>query len=144
MNKKIIVLVQAGPASFDSLAPSTSSSVIDLGVDATSAPITLTTGSDNASTTILGSIVDVGNFTKAGTGTMIVSGSNTYNGATAVNAGGTLQAGSATGLSRIDTFLISMRAAGTELVAGVVEIFCATLIPSTTRAKTVYCPSSAG
>jgi hypothetical protein len=52
--------------------------------------------------------------------------------------------GTGAGLARIVTVLISMRASGTVFLAAVVEIFCATLMPSTTRANTVYCPSSAG
>ncbi len=52
--------------------------------------------------------------------------------------------GTGAGFSRIVTVLISIRASGTVFFAGAVEIFCATLMPSATRAKIVYCPSRAG
>jgi autotransporter-associated beta strand protein len=97
VNKEITLLVQAGPATFGSLADSVANSVISLSLDSTSAPITLTVGG-SSDTTVLGAIVDPGNFVKAGTGTLTLSGADTYSGTTTVSAG-TLQAGSATGLS---------------------------------------------
>ena len=51
--------------------------------------------------------------------------------------------GTGAGLSRMVTLVMTMRSAGTVASAGMLEIFCTTLIPSATRAKTVYWPSSA-
>ena len=60
---------------------------------------TLTTGANNASTNVSGVIVDGGSFggagaslVKTGTGTLMLSGANTYTGSTTVN-NGTLQLG---------------------------------------------------
>src|SRR5438445_1434505 len=52
---------------------------------------TLTTGNDGTSTTFLGTISGSGGLTKVGGGTFTLTGTSTYIGATAVNAG-TLQA----------------------------------------------------
>ncbi len=48
---------------------------------------TLTTGSDNTNATYAGNISDVGTFVKIGSGTLAVTGSNTYSGPTTVNQG---------------------------------------------------------
>src|SRR5262249_29258896 len=48
---------------------------------------TLTTGSDNTSTTFSGGIFGTGGLTKIGTGALVLSGNNPYSGATAVNGG---------------------------------------------------------
>ncbi|MDR6522549.1 outer membrane autotransporter protein [Variovorax paradoxus] len=53
---------------------------------------TLTTGDDNTSTTFGGRLSGNGSLVKQGTGTFTLAGSNSYGGATQVNAG-TLQAG---------------------------------------------------
>jgi autotransporter-associated beta strand protein len=47
----------------------------------------LTTGGDGASTTYSGTLVGPGGLTKTGTGTMILTGANSYTGATAVTGG---------------------------------------------------------
>src|SRR5262249_448960 len=47
---------------------------------------TLTTGSDNTSTTFSGGIFGTGGLTKIGTGALVLSGNNPYSGATPVNA----------------------------------------------------------
>ena len=59
---------------------------------------TLTTGGDNTSTTFGGSLSGSGSVVKQGTGTFTLAGSNSYGGATQVNAG-TLQAGAANAFS---------------------------------------------
>src|SRR5260221_12562237 len=48
---------------------------------------TLTTGSDNSSTTFSGAISGTGGLTKIGAGTLVLTGTNPYSGATAVNGG---------------------------------------------------------
>jgi autotransporter-associated beta strand protein/probable HAF family extracellular repeat protein len=66
-----------------------------------SSPATLTVGGDNSSTTFSGVIQD-GNsataLTKVGSGTLMLSGVNTYSGATNINAG-TLQGGASNAFS---------------------------------------------
>ncbi|MCG3147564.1 MAG: hypothetical protein PCFJNLEI_01004 [Verrucomicrobiae bacterium] len=58
----------------------------------------LQAGADNTSTTYSGIMSGTGSLTKNGTGTLILSGNNSYNGGTTVNAG-TLQASAANVLS---------------------------------------------
>ena len=53
---------------------------------------TLTAGSDNTNTTYAGNISDVGTLVKIGNRTLVLAGSNTYSGGTAIDAG-TLMAG---------------------------------------------------
>src|SRR5262249_58845940 len=48
---------------------------------------TLTTGSDNTSTTFSGTISGTGGVTKIGAGTLVLTGNNPYSGATTVNGG---------------------------------------------------------
>jgi fibronectin-binding autotransporter adhesin len=69
----------------------------------------LTAGGDNSSTTFSGNLINGGGtlgLTKAGAGTLILSGDNTYTGATTVSAG-TLQAGSATAFSSGSAYTVA-------------------------------------
>ncbi|MBX9699596.1 MAG: autotransporter-associated beta strand repeat-containing protein, partial [Acetobacteraceae bacterium] len=54
----------------------------------------LTAGGNNATTTFAGVIADTGGLTKAGLGTLTLTGTNTYTGATTVTAGGLIVNGS--------------------------------------------------
>jgi autotransporter-associated beta strand protein len=58
---------------------------------------TLTTGNDNTSTTFSGTLSGTGTLTKIGAGTLTLTGNNSYQGGTALNAG-TLAVGSNTAL----------------------------------------------
>ena len=71
-----------------------------------SGPHVLTIGGTNSSSTFSGVLSGVGNLTKVGTGTLTLSGNNTYDGTTTVNGGTLLVNGQAapnsgTGLSSI-------------------------------------------
>jgi autotransporter-associated beta strand protein len=67
---------------------------------------TLTTGSDNNSTTFSGGIFGSGGLIKTGTGTFTLSGANTYSGTTTIDAG-TLQAGATNAFSAASEFTIA-------------------------------------
>ncbi|MEI6646554.1 MAG: autotransporter-associated beta strand repeat-containing protein [bacterium] len=80
---------------------------------ATSTPLTLTidNGSSTASNTFSGAFNDIGaagaiSLVKKGSGTQVLSGNNTYAGATTISAG-TLKAGSITGLSANSAFSVA-------------------------------------
>jgi outer membrane autotransporter protein len=74
----------------------------------------LTTGADNTSTTVTGIIQDAGtnggvggSLTKVGTGTLILTNSNSYTGATTVS-GGILQAGAVGTFAPSSTFVVEV------------------------------------
>ena len=52
-----------------------------------SAPATLTAGGNNASTTYSGTISGSGGFNKAGSGTLLLTGTSTYTGVTNIDGG---------------------------------------------------------
>lgn len=60
--------------------------------DTASSPITLSVGGNNASTTYAGGLTDGGNLIKVGSGTLTLTGTNTYFGTTIIS-GGSLQLG---------------------------------------------------
>jgi len=102
----------------------------------------LTIGTDNLSTATFAGTIQNGaagtlSLAKAGTGTQILSGTNTYTGATVVSAG-TLKAGSATALG--NTSSLTVTSPGTFDLAGN-NITIATLAAST---GTITDSSSAG
>ena len=67
---------------------------------ATPAPVVLTVGGNNANTTYIGSISGPGSLVKTGTGTLNLSGSNSYTGTTTVSAGTLL-----CGVAQLDSYL---------------------------------------
>lgn len=75
----------------------------------------LTTGGNNATTTLSGAISGAGTVTKNGTGTMTLSGANTFTGATTIN-GGTLNASATNALG--STTAITINAGATLLLSG--------------------------
>ncbi len=80
------------------------------GTVTTGTAATLTVGVDGATTAFSGVLQNGAGtlaLTKAGTGTLTLSGNNSYSGVTTVNAGGTLQAGSTTGLSSSSAFTVN-------------------------------------
>ena len=81
ITNQLNVTLQQGPISFGSLAGMVSSAVINI------SGITLTVGSDNHSTSFLSQLTGTGGIVKAGTGTFILAGADSYTGSTTVNAG---------------------------------------------------------
>ena len=72
------------------LAASSSGAGYDLALQnnaASPAAVALTVGGNNASTTYAGVLSGAGSLTKVGTGTLTLTGTNTYSGITSINAG---------------------------------------------------------
>ena len=82
----------------------------------------LTTGADGASTTFAGVLSGPGSFTKAGSGTMTLSGANSYGGSTTIS-GGTLALTGGT----ISSGALSLSGAGATLNSGGTGISVASL-----------------
>jgi autotransporter-associated beta strand protein len=114
----------------------------------------LTVGSNNLSTTVSGSIEDGGNvpgtgasLVKVGAGILTLSGTSTYTGATAVNAG-TLQGGAANAFAPTSAFTVAAGATldlnnfdqtiGSLAGAGSVTLGTATLTAGANNTSTVY------
>ncbi|HVA12222.1 MAG TPA: autotransporter domain-containing protein, partial [Stellaceae bacterium] len=84
--------------------------------------VTFTAGGNNSSTSYAGTIVDTaggGSFVKAGTGTLILDGINTYAGLTTIN-GGTIEIGDATHTSASLAGAVTVGAAGTLMGHGTI------------------------
>ena len=73
----------------------------------------LTAGGDGSSTTFAGSLSGTGHFTKAGNGTMTLSGANSYGGNTTISGGTLALAG-----GNISSGALSLTAAGATLNSG--------------------------
>ena len=86
----------SGVLSFESLTAATLGGLTGPGTlglgNASSSAVALSVGNNNANTTFSGMLQGAGSLTKVGTGGLLLSGSNSYTGGTAVNAG-TLQVG---------------------------------------------------
>jgi len=79
---------------------------------------TLTVGSNNLTTTFSGSVTGGGGLTKVGTGTLTLSGSNNYSGATTVNNGTLTIDNNNTTIQRLPlTSSIAVNSGGTLLLA---------------------------
>jgi autotransporter-associated beta strand protein len=90
-----------GALSFGSLTSATLGGLTGPGTvslaNATSAAVALNVGNNNNSTTFSGVLQGAGSLTKIGTGTLVLSGSNTYGGGTTL-AAGTVQLGNASAI----------------------------------------------
>ena len=108
---------------------------------------TLTTGNDNTSTTYSGVMSGSGGLSKIGAGTLTLTGTSTYSGATAVNAG-TLQAGAANAFAQNSAFTVASGATldlasfdqtiGSLAGAGSVTLGTATLTTGNDNTSTTY------
>ena len=81
------------------------------------APIALTVGDNNSSTTYSGALSGPGSLTKVGTGTLVLSGSNGYTGATTVS-GGMLEVTSKKALAAASTLAVNPGGTFTLSVGG--------------------------
>jgi autotransporter-associated beta strand protein len=113
-----------------------------------SAPATLTAGGNDSNTTFSGNLADGAGslgFTKTGTGTMLLTGANTYSGPTTLSAG-TLQAGSTTAFRPNSAFTVNsvlgflkpglgtMLLTGANTYSGGTSIFPGTLVTAAENA----------
>ncbi len=103
VNSSVEVYLQNGPVAFDSLAGNTASGIVALGGSV------LTAGADNTGTEYDGTIAGVGGLVKAGSGTLDLTGTNTYagtggNAATTIDQG-TLEVASDAQLGATDALL---------------------------------------
>jgi autotransporter-associated beta strand protein len=86
VNKQVTLYLQEGAVTFGSLAGNIAGATITL------AGVSLSAGGNNTSTEYDGTITGTTGLTKAGNGTLILTGTNTYSGPTTIS-GGTLQIG---------------------------------------------------
>ena len=102
---------------------------------------TLTTGSNNNSTTHTGTISDGASgklsLTKVGTGTQTLSGANAYSGATTVNGGSLLVNGTNSGTGAVTVNNSGSTLGGNGAIAGAVTLGASTFIAPGSVANTV-------
>ena len=87
INKPVKLILQQGAISFGSLGDTVSTATITLN------GIALTVGGDNNSTTLATPINGTGSLIKAGTGSMTLTGADTYTGGTKLSAGKLIESG---------------------------------------------------
>jgi autotransporter-associated beta strand protein len=114
---------------------------------------TLTTGNDNTSTTFSGTISGTGALTKIGTGTTVLTATNTYSGPTSVNAGA-LQAGATNAFAPSSAFTVASGATlnlagfnqsiGSLAGAGSVVLGSATLTTGNDNTSTTFSGTISG
>jgi fibronectin-binding autotransporter adhesin len=114
---------------------------------------TLTTGNDNTSTTYAGTMSGTGSLVKIGSGTLTLSGTSSYTGATSVNAG-TLQAGAANVFAGSSAFTLAAGAIldlnnfnqtiGSLAGSGSVTLGTATLTTGSDNTSTTYAGTVSG
>jgi len=102
-------------------------------VDGISGTPTLTIGDNNATSTFSGVIKNTSGslgLTKTGTGSLTLSGTNTYTGATTINAG-TLQAGSATAFNNTSALIMNSGSGTLDLNGNNVRFTASTISSAT-------------